>query len=70
MRTASSPAFVAPLIATVAIGAAANAGLLAVQILAAHDPALLARMLAYKEELAAASRAKNAGLAAAMSNEQ
>ena len=46
-------------VATVAIGAAANAGLLAVQILAAHDPALLARMLAYKEELAAASRAKN-----------
>ncbi len=50
-------------VATVAIGAAANAGLLAVQILAAHDPALLARMLAYKEELAAASRAKNEGLA-------
>ena len=49
-------------VATVAIGAAANAGLLAVQILAAHDPALLARMLAYKEELAAASRAKNEGL--------
>ena len=57
-------------VATVAIGAAANAGLLAVQILAAHDPALLARMLAYKEELAAASRAKNEGLAAAMSNER
>ena len=49
-------------VATVAIGAAANAGLLAVQILAAHDPALLARVLAYKEELAAASRAKNEGL--------
>src|SRR5215213_11563678 len=57
-------------VATVAIGAAANAGLLAVQILAAHDPVLQARMLAYKEELAATSRAKNEGLSAAMSNEQ
>jgi 5-(carboxyamino)imidazole ribonucleotide mutase len=46
-------------VATVAIGGAANAGLLAVQILAVHDPALLARVLAYKEELVAASRAKN-----------
>jgi 5-(carboxyamino)imidazole ribonucleotide mutase len=46
-------------VATVAIGNAHNAGLLAVQILATHDPALLARVLAYKAELAAASRAKN-----------
>jgi 5-(carboxyamino)imidazole ribonucleotide mutase len=46
-------------VATVAIGGATNAGLLAVQMLAAHDPALLARVLAYKEELTAASRAKN-----------
>ena len=45
-------------VATVAIGGAVNAGLLAVQILAAHDPDLLARVLQYKEELAAASRAK------------
>jgi 5-(carboxyamino)imidazole ribonucleotide mutase len=50
-------------VATVAIGGAANAGLLAVQMLAAHDPALLARVLAYKEELAATSRAKNDNLA-------
>jgi 5-(carboxyamino)imidazole ribonucleotide mutase len=50
-------------VATVAIGGAANAGLLAVQMLAAHDPDLLARVLAYKEELAAASRAKNDNLA-------
>jgi 5-(carboxyamino)imidazole ribonucleotide mutase len=49
-------------VATVAIGGAANAGLLAVQMLAAHDPALLARVLAYKDELAATSRAKNDGL--------
>jgi 5-(carboxyamino)imidazole ribonucleotide mutase len=50
-------------VATVAIGGAANAGLLAVQMLAAHDPDLLARVLAYKEELAAVSRAKNDNLA-------
>jgi 5-(carboxyamino)imidazole ribonucleotide mutase len=50
-------------VATVAIGGATNAGLLAVQILAAHDPALLAQVLAYKEELTVASRAKNANLA-------
>jgi 5-(carboxyamino)imidazole ribonucleotide mutase len=49
-------------VATVAIGGATNAGLLAVQILAAHDPALLAQVLAYKEELATLSRAKNDGL--------
>ena len=35
-------------VATVAIGNAANAGLLAVRILAASDPALLAAMLAYQ----------------------
>ncbi len=46
-------------VATVAIGGGRNAGLLAVQILASADPQLLARMLAYKERLAAESRAKN-----------
>ena len=51
-------------VATVAVGGAANAGLLAVQILATHDPALLARMIAYKEELASVSRAKNDRLGA------
>lgn len=45
-------------VATVAINGATNAGLLAVQILATHDPALLERVIAYKEELAALSRAK------------
>ena len=49
-------------VATVAIGNARNAGLLAVRILAASDPALQARMLAYQQELAAASREKNAAL--------
>lgn len=49
-------------VATVAIGNAKNAGLLAVQMLAAHDPALLQKVLDYKAHLAEASRAKNAGL--------
>jgi len=38
-------------VATVAIGAAKNAGLLAVQILASSDPALLEKILAYKADL-------------------
>lgn len=46
-------------VATVAIGNARNAGLLAIQMLAAHDPALLAQVIAYKTELAESSRAKN-----------
>ena len=49
-------------VATVAIGNARNAGLLAVRILAAADPDLHARMLAYQRELADASRAKDAAL--------
>ncbi len=46
-------------VATVAIGGARNAGLLAVQIVATADPALLDRLDAYKEELVAGSRAKD-----------
>jgi 5-(carboxyamino)imidazole ribonucleotide mutase len=46
-------------VATVAIGNARNAGLLAVRILAASDPALPRRMLDYQAEIAAESRAKN-----------
>jgi 5-(carboxyamino)imidazole ribonucleotide mutase len=46
-------------VATVAIGAGRNAGLLAVQILATHDSALLDKMIAYKNGLADQSRAKN-----------
>ena len=38
-------------VATVAIGAAKNAGLLAVQILATGDSALMARIKAYKQDL-------------------
>ena len=47
-------------VATVAIGNARNAGLLAARILGASGPALLERMLAYQAEIAAESRAKNA----------
>jgi len=49
-------------VATVAIGQAKNAGLLAVQIVATSDPALLQHMLAYKAEMAVESRAKNENL--------
>jgi 5-(carboxyamino)imidazole ribonucleotide mutase len=38
-------------VATVAIGNAKNAGLLAVQILASHDAALLAQVQAYRQSL-------------------
>lgn len=46
-------------VATVAIGGAKNAGLLAVQILAANDPALLERVIDYKRRMADESRRKN-----------
>lgn len=46
-------------VATVAIGQAKNAGLLAVQILATSDDLLLQRLMLYKAELAEQSRAKN-----------
>ena len=43
-------------VATVAVGGGTNAGLLAVQILAAGDADLLTKLLAYKAELAAMAR--------------
>jgi 5-(carboxyamino)imidazole ribonucleotide mutase len=46
-------------VATVAIGAARNAGLLAVQIIATGDATLRDQVLAFKERLADESRAKN-----------
>ena len=46
-------------VATVAIGGARNAGLLAVQILATSDLRLQAKLRTFKKDLAAASRAKN-----------
>ena len=49
-------------VATVAIGGGANAGLLAVQILATGDAALLARVQVYKDELADMARQQDAEL--------
>ncbi|MEV6413181.1 5-(carboxyamino)imidazole ribonucleotide mutase [Kribbella sp. NPDC051718] len=45
-------------VATVSIGNARNAGLLAVRILAAFDEKLLAKMTAFQENLAEVARAK------------
>ena len=56
-------------VATVAIGQARNAGLLAVQILAGSDSALLQQVLAYKQELANASRQKNQALQTAITDQ-
>ena len=49
-------------VATVAIGNARNAGLLAVRILAASDPALAKKMVAFQESLRDAARAKGAAV--------
>ncbi|HEX2497722.1 MAG TPA: 5-(carboxyamino)imidazole ribonucleotide mutase [Actinomycetes bacterium] len=49
-------------VATVAIGSARNAGLLAVRILAAADPALRDRMRLYQQELNALAKAKGAAI--------
>ncbi|HTY33394.1 5-(carboxyamino)imidazole ribonucleotide mutase [Mycobacterium sp.] len=49
-------------VATVSIGGARNAGLLAVRILGSSDAALRARIVAYQEQLAEAVRAKDAAL--------
>jgi 5-(carboxyamino)imidazole ribonucleotide mutase len=49
-------------VATVAVGNARNAGLLAVRILAATDPALQERMVAFQEELRESARAKGAAV--------
>jgi 5-(carboxyamino)imidazole ribonucleotide mutase len=46
-------------VATVAIGAGKNAGLLALQILGSYDEALQTKIIAYKERMATESRAKN-----------
>jgi 5-(carboxyamino)imidazole ribonucleotide mutase len=51
-------------VATVAIGGGANAGLLAVQILATSNADLLSRLEAYKEELAEMARQQDADLRA------
>ncbi len=49
-------------VATVAIGSAKNAGLLAVQILAAHEPELLEQVQRYRETLAESVLEKQARL--------
>jgi 5-(carboxyamino)imidazole ribonucleotide mutase len=49
-------------VATVAIGGARNAGLLAVQIISTGDAALQSKLMAFKERLCGESRAKNAAL--------
>jgi 5-(carboxyamino)imidazole ribonucleotide mutase len=49
-------------VATVAVGGARNAGLLAVRILAAADPSLRARMVDFQASLAEQARAKGAAL--------
>ena len=46
-------------VATVAIGGAKNAGLLAAQILATADDALQKKVIDYKRDMAETSRAKN-----------
>ncbi|MEA5579994.1 5-(carboxyamino)imidazole ribonucleotide mutase [Nodularia harveyana UHCC-0300] len=49
-------------VATVAIGNAKNAGLLAVQILATHEPQLLEKVQKYRQNLSASVMAKQAKL--------
>jgi 5-(carboxyamino)imidazole ribonucleotide mutase len=51
-------------VATVAVGGARNAGLLAVRILAASDEALRGRMVSFQAELRAQALAKGAALRA------
>jgi 5-(carboxyamino)imidazole ribonucleotide mutase len=53
-------------VATVSIGGATNAGLLAVRILAASDPALGDRLHTYADGLAAMVDEKNARLKASL----
>src|SRR5207247_8028119 len=57
-------------VATVSIGGARNAGLLAVRILAASDPRLAQRMTEFQESLAEAARAKDAALAERLADER
>jgi 5-(carboxyamino)imidazole ribonucleotide mutase len=56
-------------VATVAIGGARNAGLLAVRILAAADEDLRARMVAFQQQLGATAQAKGDALRAKFSSQ-
>ena len=53
-------------VATVSVGGARNAGLLAVRILAASDPQLLARMVTFQQGLRALVEEKDAALRASL----
>ena len=55
-------------VATVAVGGARNAGLLAVRILATTDPHLQQRVLAFQDELRQAAQAKGAALRAKLAD--
>jgi 5-(carboxyamino)imidazole ribonucleotide mutase len=57
-------------VATVSIGGARNAGLLAVRILAASDAALANRMTAFQQGLAETARAKDAALQQRLADQQ
>lgn len=56
-------------VATVSIGGAKNAGLLAVRILGAGDPALVQKMAEYQENMAAEVEQKDANLRAKLLGE-
>jgi 5-(carboxyamino)imidazole ribonucleotide mutase len=55
-------------VATVSIGGARNAGLLAVRILASADTGLQARVVAFQHELAESARSKDAALTRQIAN--
>jgi 5-(carboxyamino)imidazole ribonucleotide mutase len=57
-------------VATVSIGGARNAGLLAVRILAAFDPDLAKKMATFQEDLTATAKQKGEDLAAAVRAKQ
>jgi len=57
-------------VATVSIGNARNAGLLAARILASSDPALLSAMLDFQQNLAAGARAKGDAVRTASGDQQ
>jgi 5-(carboxyamino)imidazole ribonucleotide mutase len=57
-------------VATVAVGGARNAGLLAVRILAVSDPALAQRMEEFQADLRSAAKAKGEALRAAVQLER
>ena len=54
-------------VATVAVGGARNAGLLAIRILAASDAGLRAQMVSFQEQLRATAQGKGAALRARLS---